>query len=356
MAVTTATGAVLGAGVGVFSDTQPIIGRHNAAAVRAHRHQGITKRIGRMTSISQKEEGGEPRWPSEQLVRLAGLAAQDFPAGALYVVATPIGNVADFTLRALWVLAHVQAIAAEDTRVTRHLLARYEIAAPEHGLIAAHAHNEQAAAQRIVELLAQGARVALVTDAGTPAVSDPGARIVAAVRAAGHRVVPIPGPSSALAALSVAGFVEGAFHFIGFLPTGGRERTRALSEAALRGETFVCFEAPHRIADTLQALAAVLAPTRRVLVARELTKLHEETCVLPAAELPAWVQQHEPRGEYVIVVEAAPKSDAQLDETTQRWMQALRDELPASRIAALAAKLTGVPRTQVYAFLEQRKS
>ncbi len=303
-----------------------------------------------MTSNLQKEN-----WISGRLIELAGLAAQDLPAGALYVVATPIGNVADISLRALWVLAHVQAIAAEDTRVTRQLLARFEIATPEHGLIAAHAHNEQAAAQRIAGLLAQGARVALVTDAGTPAVSDPGARIVAAVRAAGQRVVPIPGPSSALAALCVAGFTEGAFHFIGFVPAGDSERTRVLSEAALRGETWVCFEAPHRIVNTLQTLAAVLAPTRRVLVARELTKLHEDLCVLSAAELPAWVQQHEPRGEYVIVVEAAPQREAQLDDTTQRWMQALRNELPASRIAALVAKLTGVPRAQVYAFLEQHK-
>ena len=307
-------------------------------------------------------------WEADRLVKRAALTTQTLPAGALYVVATPIGNVADISLRALWVLAQAQAIAAEDTRVTRHLLARYEIAVPEHGLIAAHEHNEHAAAQRILELLAQGARVALVSDAGTPAVSDPGARIVQAVRSALHPVLPLPGPSSLLAALSVAGFMQSAFCFIGFLPTGAQERVKTLAAAALGGggsgggggggggAAFVFFEAPHRIADTLLALAQVLAPKRRVLVARELTKLHEETRVLTADELPGWVQQHEPRGEYVVVVEAAAKLEAQLDDTTQRWLHALRGELPASRLAALAAKLTGVPRAQVYAYLEQNKA
>lgn len=295
-------------------------------------------------------------WESESLVRHSGLAAQELPVGALYVVATPIGNVADISLRALWVLAQADVIAAEDTRVTRHLLSRYDLAVPAQGVLAAHEHNERTATTRILELLSQGARVALVSDAGTPAVSDPGARVVEAVRQAGFRVLPIAGASSVTAALSVAGFTQGGFRFLGFVPTGAKERSRTLLEAAAHGEVFVFLEAPHRVAQTLAALAEVLAPTRRVLVARELTKLHEEARVLTAAELPAWVQQHEPRGEYVIVVEAAPRADAQLDETTQRWMQALRDELPASRIAAIAAKLTGVPRAQVYDFLEQHKS
>ena len=295
-------------------------------------------------------------WASDRLIGLAGIAAQDMPAGALYVVATPIGNVADITLRALWVLAHADAIAAEDTRVTRALLARYQIAAPEHGLFAAHAHNERGVAQRIVALLAGGARVALVTDAGTPAVSDPGARIVAAVREAGHRVVPIPGPSSALAALSAAGFAEGGFRFIGFAPTGAKNRARMLSAAAATGEAFVLFEAPHRAAATLHELAAMLAPERRVLVARELTKIHETLAVVAAGELGAWVDQHKPRGEYVIAVDtAADVAPTQIDAITRRWLDALADELPASRAAAVAAKATGLARDVVYAKLNARK-
>jgi 16S rRNA (cytidine1402-2'-O)-methyltransferase len=294
-------------------------------------------------------------WASDRLIGLAGIAAQDMPAGALYVVATPIGNIADITLRALWVLAHADAIAAEDTRVTRSLLARYEIAPPKSGVFAAHAHNERGAAQRIVDLLAEGARVALVTDAGTPAVSDPGARIVAAAREAGHRVVPIPGPSSALAALSVAGFAEGGFSFIGFAPTGAKNRARALNDAAACGDAFVLFEAPHRVVATLRELAAVLAPARRALVARELTKVHETLTVLAAAELGAWVEKHEPRGEYVIAVDAAEQTaTTEIDAVTRRWLDALAAELPASRAAAVAAKVTGVSRDALYAALGRR--
>lgn len=296
-------------------------------------------------------------WASDRLIGLAGVAAQEMPAGTLYVVATPIGNVADITLRALWVLAHADAVAAEDTRVTRSLLARYEIDAPKHGVFAAHAHNERGAAQRIVELLAGGARVALVTDAGTPAVSDPGARVVAAVRDAGHRVVPIPGPSSALAAHSAAGFAEGSFRFIGFVPTGAKNRTRALAEAGARGESFVLFEAPHRVAATLRELAAVLAPGRRVLIGRELTKIHETMTVVAAGDLGTWVEQHKPRGEYVIAVEqAAMSAPTAIDAVTQRWLDALASELPASRVAAVASKATGLARDVVYAKQSARKS
>lgn len=295
-------------------------------------------------------------WASDRLIGLAGIAGQTLPTGALYVVATPIGNVADITLRALWILAHADAIAAEDTRVTRSLLARYEIAAPKHGVFAAHAHNERSAGQRIVDHLAGGARIALVTDAGTPAVSDPGARIVSTVRDAGFRVVPIPGPSSALAALSAAGFAEGSFRFIGFLPTRAKQRARMLSGAAARGESFVLFEAPHRVAATLRKLTAMLAPSRRVLIARELTKLHETMTSVAAEELGAWIEQHEPRGEYVIAVDAASDSaPAEIDAITQRWLDALAEELPASRAAAVAVKATGLGRDLVYTALGTRK-
>jgi len=295
-------------------------------------------------------------WASDPLVTLSGVSDQTLPTHTLYVVATPIGNVADISLRALWILAHVDAIAAEDTRVTRTLLNRYQIATPKQGVFAAHAHNERGAAQRIVHLLEAGARVALVTDAGTPAVSDPGAQVVEAVRAAGLGVVPVPGASSALAALSASGFTHNPFQFVGFLPTGAQQRQRLLAEAATYPGHWVLFEAPHRLIATLEALAAALDPNRLVLIARELTKLHETLTVVPASDLLTWAQPHDPRGEYVLVVQAPTQSaTAHLDPQAQQWLHALRGQLPTSRLASLAAKITGMPRAHIYDYLEQLK-
>lgn len=278
----------------------------------------------------------------------SGVATQDWPAGALYVVAGPIGNAADITLRALWLLANADAVFAEDTRVTRGLLDRYGLRPP--ALLAAHRHNEQAAAQAIVVRLAAGERVALVSDAGTPAVSDPGARIVRAVRAAGHRVLPLPGASSVLAALAASGLGEAGFAFTGFLPTGARERARALAAVATRELASVVFEAPHRIAATAQALAAALPAERPVALVRELTKKFEAIDVLPAAELPDFVARQPPRGEYVLVIEAAaaPAAAVEIDATTRRWLAALAAALPASRAAAIATQATGLPRALLY--------
>src|SRR5262249_54088212 len=199
----------------------------------------------------------KPESMKNGLLESSGVAAQDLAPGALYVVATPIGNLADLTVRAWWVLSHVDAIAAEDTRVTRQLLERYRIDVAAGRLISAHEHNERGAADRVVALLQDGLRVALVSDAGTPAVSDPGARIVQAVQAAGLRVVPVPGPSSLLAALSVAGFAAETTLFVGFLPTAGRARTQRLQVIAASDATTVLFEAPHRLQATAEALAAV---------------------------------------------------------------------------------------------------
>ncbi len=181
----------------------------------------------------------------------------------------PIGNAADITLRAMWVLAQADAIAAEDTRVTRPFLARYGIDTP---LLAAHQHNEREVAQQIVERLARGERVAMVTDAGTPGLSDPGAVIVRAALEAGLRVIPIPGPSSAIAALPASGVGAGPLVFAGFLPTGAQQRERSLRTLAAEKKAFVLFEAPHRIADLIALLSTVLAPERRVVLARELSK------------------------------------------------------------------------------------
>jgi 16S rRNA (cytidine1402-2'-O)-methyltransferase len=285
----------------------------------------------------------------------SGVAAQDYPAGTLYVVATPVGNAADLTLRALWTLALADTIAAEDTRVTRQLLDRFGIAPP--ALLAAHEHNERAAAERIVALLRAGQRVALVSDAGTPAVSDPGARVVAAVRTAGHRVIPLPGASSALAALCASGLVPGGFTFAGFLPSGARERERALQAVAVSVLASVLFEAPHRIEATARALAAALPAGRRVVVARELTKKFESIDTLTAAQLPTFIAAEPQLGEYVLLVEAADAAAlTSIDEVTQRWLAALAPALPAARAAAVAARATGLPRDALYAALAAMRS
>jgi 16S rRNA (cytidine1402-2'-O)-methyltransferase len=287
---------------------------------------------------------GGSRLRHDDLTARAGLAEQDLPASALYVVAMPIGNAADITLRALWVLAHVDAIAAEDTRVTGPLLARYGIDTP---LTAVHQHNERAAAAAIVERLRRGERVALATDAGTPGISDPGAVVVRAALDAGLRVVPIPGASSLLAGLSAAGLETARFRFVGFLPSGAREREQLLREVASAGEPSVLFEAPHRIRAMVDALARVLEPDRRVVVGRELTKKFESITAQPASKLAS--SALEERGEYVIVIDAAKRAAAsELDEEGRRWLEALLEELTPARAAAVVSRVTGVPRQTVY--------
>jgi 16S rRNA (cytidine1402-2'-O)-methyltransferase len=288
-----------------------------------------------------------PGIESDPLIAASGLANQDLPAAALYVVATPIGNAADITLRALWVLSRVDLIGAEDTRLTGALLRRYGI---DTALLAAHEHNERAAAEAMIERLRGGGRVALVTDAGTPAISDPGARLVRAVLEAGFRVVPVPGASSLTAAASAAGLSGSVLTFAGFLPSGSRSRERLLRELAARGEAFALFEAPHRVAATAAELAAVLEPERRVVIARELTKKFESLQACRASELPAIVGA-DPRGEYVLLIDAAGSAPGEIDAVTRRWLSALAGELPASRVAAVAAKASGLPRALLYAGL-----
>jgi len=285
------------------------------------------------------------------LTVMAGLAGQELPAGSLYVVGLPIGNAADITLRALWVLARVDAVAAEDTRVTAPLMARFGITTP---LVAAHQHNERRVATALLERLQAGQRIALVTDAGTPGVSDPGARIVRAALDARVRVIPVPGPSSTVAAISAAGLAAGHFRQFGFLPTATRERERQLGEVAAERAASVLFEAPHRIRALLDALAARLAPERRVVIARELTKKFESISVHRVAELAGLAVEE--RGEFVVIVDATdlPRIDA-LDAAARRWLDALLDELPPARAAAVVSQMTGVPRATVYqAALEAR--
>ena len=265
------------------------------------------------------------------------------------MVATPIGNLADLTLRAIHILERVDAVAAEDTRMAGQLLAHLALHKP---LLALHAHNERQAAQSVRARLARGESVAYVSDAGTPAVSDPGAAMVAEVAAAGHPVVPIPGPSSTIAALSVAGDALGqGFRFVGFVPARAGERRQALARWLADPSTLVMFEAPHRVA-ALAAELAASAPTRRVTLARELTKQFESVVTLDAAELPRWLaaDEHRRRGEFVLVLHALPPGPAaDLSPETEHVLAVLLRELPLKQAVALAAEIGGAPRNALYA-------
>ena len=284
------------------------------------------------------------------------------------MVATPIGNLADISLRAVHVLGLVQAVACEDTRVAATLLRHLGLQPP---LLALHAHNEHEAAAKVLARLASGESVAYVSDAGTPAVSDPGAALVALAAAAGHTVVPVPGASSALAALSVAGDIgnkggskggsnggsHGAatsagsgFHFVGFLPARGNERQSALAACVASAATQVVFEAPHRIAALAADLAAA-TPTRRVTLCRELTKQFETVVTQAAAALPAWLAEDDNRlrGEFVLVLHAQVAVEAAgLPTATLRTLRVLLRDLPLKQAVALAAEITGAPRNALY--------
>ena len=265
---------------------------------------------------------------------------------ALYVVATPIGNLDDITLRALEILRAADTVACEDTRHTRRLLDHHGIRV---NLLAVHEHNENAGAAKIVELLGEGKRVALVSDAGTPGVSDPGARAVAAVRAAGFAVVPLPGPSAAIAAISAAGLPDGRFMFAGFLPTKAAARRTEIVQLAAIPAALVFYEAPHRIEETVADLAELLEPQRTLVVARELTKLFEQIAAMPLAEGPAWLaaDDNRRRGEFVLVVSGPPPREG-LDAEVERVLAALLAELPVKQAAKLAATITGAAKNDLY--------
>ena len=265
----------------------------------------------------------------------------------MYVVATPIGNLQDITLRALAVLRAVDVVAAEDTRHTAQLLSAHGINAR---LMAAHEHNEARAAAQIVDRLVAGEQVAFVSDAGTPGISDPGARLVAQVRAAGHPVVPVPGPSAMAAAMSVAGFADTAFHFVGFLPPKRGARQSRLQALAAAPEALVFYEAPHRVQESIDDMAAVLGAARELVIARELTKRFEQIVRLPLGEAGAWLRADDNhlRGEFVLVVAGAPPPEG-LDPAAERVLALLLDELPVKSAARLAAAICGAPRNALYA-------
>jgi probable S-adenosylmethionine-dependent methyltransferase, YraL family len=268
--------------------------------------------------------------------------------GSLYVVATPIGNLRDITLRALDVLKSVDIIAAEDTRNSAHLLQHYGIATQ---LTALHEHNERAVTEKLLARLGEGKSIALISDAGTPAISDPGSHLVKIARQRGFRVTPIPGPSAATAAVSAAGTDSAHYLFYGFLPAKPAARRKALQPLAHLPYTLIFYEAPHRILECVDDLAAAFGPEREVTFARELTKLFEtlHTCRLEEAR--PWLEgdAHRQKGEFVLVVEAYTGEEGEAEEAEAlRILQVLLLELPLKQAVKLAAEITGQKKNHLY--------
>ena len=268
----------------------------------------------------------------------------------LYVVATPIGNLQDITLRALEVLKTVDVVAAEDTRHTSHLLSHFAI---QKKLIAVHEHNEQKSAQILLERLRAGESIALVTDAGTPGISDPGAIVVDVLREAGVKVVPVPGASAVIAALSASGITANGYVFYGFLPASGSQRRKTLEALKGYSSTLVFYEAPHRIIECVEDLAKVLGGERRITIARELTKTFEtfHRCALQDAK--GWLESdpNQQRGEFVLLVEAAAVvEEADISEDAERTLRLLLADLPLKQAVKLATEITGVKKNILYEF------
>lgn len=277
-------------------------------------------------------------------------------SGTLYVVATPIGNLDDLSARARRVLASVRLIAAEDTRHSGKLL---QLAGCDTPMLSLHEHNERQRSEELLRRLQQGEDVALISDAGTPLISDPGYKLVNELTGQGIRVMPIPGPCAAIAALSVAGLPTDRFVFEGFLAAKSGKRRERLRELLGEERTLVFYEAPHRCRETLADLAEVFGTTRRAAVCRELTKLHETSyygdlgsLAARAAAEPEWS-----RGEIVLVIAGAPPTtDAGMGLAAEQVLSVLLDDLPASQAAKLAARLCGGNRAELYALAVQRKA
>ena len=270
--------------------------------------------------------------------------------GTLYVVATPIGNLGDITLRAIETLKSVDTIAAEDTRHTSGLLSHFGISKK---LIAVHEHNEQQSAEKLLVQLKNGDNIALVTDAGTPAVSDPGAIVVKVIREAGVKVVPIPGVSAVVAALSASGITQNGFYFHGFLPASGAARRKQLDALKAQTVTLVLYEAPHRIIECVEDLAKVLGDNRKITFCRELTKTFETIYTCALNEASAWLQAdtNQQRGEFVLLIEAAPIVETQeISAEAQRVLKCLLAELPLKQAVALATEITNLKKNDLYEF------
>lgn len=271
--------------------------------------------------------------------------------GILYVVATPIGNLADISQRALDVLARVDRVAAEDTRHSGRLLSHFGLNKP---LLALHEHNETAMIQRIIGWLGAGESLALISDAGTPLISDPGFKLVRAVRAAGFRVSPIPGPSAVIAALSVAGLPTDRFVFEGFLPSRATARRSRLQALAGDPRTVIFYESSHRIRDSLNDMLTLFGATRQAVIARELTKLYEEVADGSLADLVDWLaaDDNHCKGEFVVMVAGAePVAETDLNAEDRQLLQLLAAELPPKKAAALAARIRGKKKALFYDWL-----
>lgn len=270
--------------------------------------------------------------------------------GTLYVVATPIGNLGDITLRAIETLKNVDAIAAEDTRHTSGLLAYLGLSKK---LIAVHEHNENQAAEKLLIQLKNGDNIALVTDAGTPGISDPGAVVVDAVRKAQIKVVPIPGVSAVITALSASGIVQNGFHFHGFLPASGAARRNVLESLKSLTVTLVLYEAPHRIVECVEDIAKILGEARHITFARELTKTFETIYTCPVSQAGSWLQ-HDPnqqRGEFVLLIETPPLVEMQeISEDAQRILKCLLADLPLKQAVTLATEITKLKKNDLYEF------
>lgn len=266
--------------------------------------------------------------------------------GQLYVVATPIGNLGDLSPRAQQILGSVSRVCAEDTRTSGALLRHFGLATP---LVALHDHNEDALSAELVRALGEGQSLALVSDAGTPLISDPGFALVRAARAAGVPVITIPGPCAAVAALSVSGIATDSFVFEGFLPHKAGARAARLRELAVETRTLVFYESSHRIVESVAAIAEAFGAERPLCLARELTKLYEQSLTAPAGEVLSWLGQDENRrrGEFVLVVAGAPASEHD-DAEPRRVLELLLSELPASKAARLAAEITGARKNDLY--------
>ncbi len=271
----------------------------------------------------------------------------DLSLGILYVVATPIGNLGDVGERAVEILRQVDIIAAEDTRHSTRLLRRLGLTTP---MLSLHEHNESRAVPGLIDRLERGEKVALISDAGTPLLSDPGFQLVRAVRNAGIRVSPIPGPSSITAALSAAGLPTDHFVFEGFLPGKAAARRRRPRELAAEGRTLVFFEAPHRVLPSLADMGDILGGDRPAVVARELTKLFEEIHDDTLGNLGSWLEDKPGRlkGEFVIMVQGGPEPDDELTPEDEGVLRLLLEELPVKKAASLAAKIGGKKKNAMY--------
>ncbi len=280
------------------------------------------------------------------------LQQQDLPTSALYVVATPIGNLGDITLRALHVLNAVDGIACEDTRHSAALLRQFGI---HKKCLALHEHNELTATKKIISYLRQSQRWAYISDAGTPGISDPGAKLVSAVQQAGFRVLPIPGASALAAMVSVGGgaldHLQGRFQFMGFLPHKVKERDSVLSEINLSAQATIFFESPHQIKASLLALSAALKPEREIIIGRELTKKFESIAYLNAGALAGWLDNATSlKGEFIVLVAGDKSSEPRSVEAVElnRWIQVLSEHLGSKEIAKVVAGATGIPQKAAY--------